>query len=585
MKKHVSIFLSLLILAAVAVSGYRAADALQYSLFTYQSPLSVLKVEPGDAILPQTQRVVIVVVGGLGRDAIPSLEMPNLETLIDAGASAPMMSQPPTFPLPAWTALMTGAWPELNNAPILKAKTANQRLIAFDHLFAAAHDAGLRTAIAGHEGWKALLPSHTVDANIYAPQEDAIGDAKIARAALEFIADPEYDLIWVYFSQMDAAGQADGTGSAAYANAAHQVDNHLRQIIRSVDTSQSVLILTSDHGLTEDGDLGGSESELTELPFVMIGQNVISGVYSPIQQIDVAPTAAALLGTRLPTIAQGRPLYEMVRLNEEALTRGQLQLAMQKVVLGDAYSKIMGKNGLSPAIHQDLDATQKTLQDGNQAGALELAGLISEEVKAEMASSKAARIESERVPRLVMAVLGLCLALLLLWGGRGPHTLLSIIAGGVAVAIYYGLYRLEGHSFSLSDVGTIEIFVATLIRYAVVGMLGGGLVLLIGLLTQDERVWSAAVTAGYDFGLFAVFLAALPALFGFWQQGATIRWYLPDLRLSVLQFAALVQVTAVALIAIPLPWIVAPAVWGVGRWRTYSEARTRAWEPLARLRR
>jgi len=96
---------------------------------------------------------------------------------------------------------------------------------------------------------------------------------------------------------------------------------------------------------------------------------------------------------------------------------------------------------------------------------------------------------------------------------------------------------------------------------------------------------SAAITAGYDYGLYAVFLAALPALFGFWQQGATIRWYLPDLRLTVLQFAALVQVTVVALVAIPLPWIIAPAVWGVGRWRTYSEARAQAWDPMARLRR
>jgi hypothetical protein len=273
-----------------------------------------------------------------------------------------------------------------------------------------------------------------------------------------------------------------------------------------------VLILISDHGLTEDGRLGGSEPELIELPFVMIGQNVVSGVYSPIQQIDVAPTAAALLGTRLPTVAQGRPLYEMVSLNEEALTRGQLQLATQKVALGDAYSKVMGKNGLSQAIHQDLEGTQKALLDGNQAGALELASLISEEVMAEMASSKAARIQNERVPRLVITALGLCLALLLFWGRRGPHTLISIIAGGVAVAFYYGLYRLAGYSFSLSAVGTIDTFVARLIRYAVVGMLGGGLVLFVdwtpysrrtGLVSSHHsrlRLWAVRCLSGRTAG-------------------------------------------------------------------------------------
>jgi hypothetical protein len=586
MKKYVSIFLSLLILAAVAVGACRAADALQYSLFTYQSPLLVVQVEPGEQVPPQTQRVVVVVVGGLGQAAAGSLAMPNLEAFIEAGASAPMFSQPPTLPLSAWTTLLTGAWPELNNAPILKAKTADhQQSIAFDHLFAAAHDAGLRTAITGYEGWKPLLPADTVDASIFTSEEDAIGDAQVAQAALEFIADPQYDLIWVYFSQVDAAGRAEGTGGAAYASAAQQVDNHLRQIIRSVDTSQSVLMITSDHGLTEDGHLGGSEPELTNLPFAMIGQNIISGVYSPMHQIDVAPTVTALLGIRLPAAAQGRPLYEMVGLKEEALTRGQLQLATQKVALGDAYLRLMGESGLSQAIHQDLESAQQTLLDGNQAGALELATLISKEVVAEMASAKAARIAGGRAPRLLVTTVGLCLALLFFWGRRGSHTLVSIIGGGVAVTTYHILYRLGGYTFSLSAIDTIDAFVSTLIRYAVVGVMGGGLVLLIGLIYQDERHWSAAIKTGYDYGLYAVFLAVLPAVVGFWQYGATIRWYLPDLKFTILQFAALVQVTIVALVAIPLPWIIAPLVWGVGRWRTYSEARAQAWDSMARLRR
>ncbi len=245
----------------------------------------------------------------------------------------------------------------------------------------------------------------------------------------------------------------------------------------------------------------------------------------------------------------------------------------------------MGENGLSEAIHQDLEGAQQTLLDGNQAGALELATLISKEVVAEMASAKAAGVASERVPRLVVTSVGLCLALLFFWGRRGPHTLVSIIGGGVAVTGSDVLYRLGGYTFSLSAINTIDIFVATLVRYAVVGMMVGGLVLLIGLLHQDERRWSAAITAGYDYGLYAVFLAVLPALMSFWQHGATIGWYLPDLKFTVLQFVALVQVTIVALVAIPLPWIMAPLVWGVGRWRTYSETQARAWDPMARLRR
>jgi hypothetical protein len=585
MRKYSGIFISLFILSAAAVGASRWADALQYSLFTFQSPLLATQLVPGDRIPPQTRRVVVVVVSGLSYDAVPSADMPNLEALLEAGASATMISQPPTYPLPAWTTQLTGAWPELNSASILMTKTSSQRPILLDHLIAAVHDAGLRTAIAGHEGLESLLSADTVDASFYTAQEDAIGDAQVAQAALEFVSDPQYNLIMVYFSQVDAVGRAGGVNTDAYNRAAHQVDNHLRQIVRLVDAEQAVLIVTSDHGLTEDGWLGGNEPDLTRLPFVMIGRQIVPGVYSLAQQIDLAPTVAALLGGRLPAVAQGHPLYEMLQLDQESLTLGQLQLAKQKASLGDAYLRVMGLTGLSQAIYEDLHSAQQALLDGNQAGALELATLISEEVVAEMGSARAARISSERVPRLAVIAAGLCLALLFFWWRREPHTLMCIITAGVAVGIYYGWYRLAEYTFSLSSVvGTIDGFTSTLVRYAVTGMITGGLLLLLGLLLQDERRWTAAIATAYDYGLYAVFLAAMPALVSFWKQGATIRWYLPEMGLTLLQFVALVQVAIVALIAIPLPWLIAFVVYGVGRWRTYSEARAQTWDPIDHLR-
>jgi len=107
------------------------------------------------------------------------------------------------------------------------------------------------------------------------------------------------------FSQIGAAGRTEGADSAAYTGAARQVDGHLRQIARLVNLSTSVLIVTSDHGVLKSGQIGGNEPDLTRLPFAMIGQNVIPGDYSSIDQVDLAPTVAALLGTRLPTAAQG----------------------------------------------------------------------------------------------------------------------------------------------------------------------------------------------------------------------------------------------------------------------------------------
>jgi hypothetical protein len=584
MPKYARIFFSLLILAAAAIGAYRGANALQQSVSTYQSPLSMARVPLGEPMPAQTQRVVVVVIGGLDYATTRSLDMPNMEALLEAGASALIISRPPTYSSPAWTTMVTGVWPELNNAPILKTDAPGLSPIALDQLFAAAHDAGLRTAIAGPEEWKQLLPAGIPDASFYTPQEDAIADSQVAQAALTFIGDSQYNLVLVHFSQVNAAGRASGVDSPAYANAAWQVDNHLRQITRLLGLSESVLIVTSDHGLMQDGRWGGGESDLTQLPFVMVGQHILAGDYSPVRQIDLAPTAATLLGTRLPAAAQGRPLYEMMQLDADTLTRGQLQLAAQKVALGDAYLMHMGEDGLSQATHQDLAGAQQALLDGNHAGALQLAKLVAEEASVEMKSAIADRIAGERLWRLGEIGVGLLLSLLFFWGWRGSNSLADIIGGGTAVAIYYGLYWLGGYTFSLTAVGDSDLFVTTLVRYAVIGLMGGGVLVLAWLLYQDERRWLAALIVGYDYGLFATFLAALPALVAYWQHGATVRWYLPDLGLTLLHFTALIQVSVVALLALLLPWFVALVAWGVGRWRAHSEARAQAWDPIARLR-
>jgi hypothetical protein len=571
MQKYGAIVLSLVILAAVAAGAYRWADDLQHSAFTYQSPLSVVRIPPGEPMPAQTRRVVVVVVGGLNYDTAYSAAMPNLGTLLEAGAAAPLDSRPPTYPQPAWSTLLTGAWPDLNNAPVLDAGTTARRPLVLDHLFAAAHDAGLRTAIAGLKGQQPLLPPGAVDASFYAADQDAVSDGQVAQAALEFIADPQYNLILIYFSQVGAAGRAEGPGSATYTGAARQVDGHLRQIARLVNLSASVLVVTADHGIMKDGQLGGSETGLTRLPFTMIGQNVIPGDYSSINQVDLAPTVAALLGTRLPTAAQGRPLYEMIRLDQATLTAGQLRAAAQRVSLGDAYLAAIGRGRMSEATHQDLSKAQQTMLGGNQAGALQLAELVNDEAAAEMEMAQAARIASEKLPRLGLTAAGVlallfALRLLHLWG-QGASMWMGLLEGAVATAVYYGLYRLEGYTFSLSTIGDYDAFATALARYAAIGAGSAGLLVLADLLYRDERRWMPALTAGYNGGLFTALVAALPALWGYWQHGAIVTWYLPDMESLVWHFAALVQVAVVAVLAIPIPWIAALVAWGVGRWR------------------
>jgi hypothetical protein len=162
------------------------------------------------------------------------------------------------------------------------------------------------------------------------------------------------------------------------------------------------------------------------------------------------------------------------------------------------------------------------------------------------------------------------LRLLHLWGQEASSRM-GLAEGAVATAVYYSLYRLEGYTFSLSTIGDYDAFVTALARYAAIGAGTAGLLVLADLLYRDERRWLAALTTGYNCGLFAILLAALPALLGYWQHGAVAGWYLPDMESLLWHFAALVEVAVVAVLAIPIPWIAALAAWGVGRWRAGAE--------------
>ena len=60
MRKYGAILLYLLLLAEATVGAFRWADALQRSVFTYQSPLAGIQIAPGEPMPSQTRRVVLV---------------------------------------------------------------------------------------------------------------------------------------------------------------------------------------------------------------------------------------------------------------------------------------------------------------------------------------------------------------------------------------------------------------------------------------------------------------------------------------------------------------------------------------------
>ena len=109
-KKYGSIGLSIFALALLIVGTAFWIRVFYTSIREYRSPLDASELAPQQPVLSApTSKMVIVLVSGLGYDDSQALNLPVLDQLQRAGATAAVESIPPTYSQTAWATLISGA--------------------------------------------------------------------------------------------------------------------------------------------------------------------------------------------------------------------------------------------------------------------------------------------------------------------------------------------------------------------------------------------------------------------------------------------------------------------------------------------
>jgi hypothetical protein len=301
--------LALMVLALLAWSVFGAPALLRTSLAAltdYQTPYSPSNVtgEPG-ALL--SEHVVIVVISGLRQDA--SQQMKNLNGLRQQGAERIVETALPSYSLPAWATIGTGAWPEQHG----QATYLHVRAIHVDSIFSAAARDRLTSAVAGAAKWQKLyegqintpLGGQSSEAVIESPNVARAHDDVAETSALNLLHSNNPNILVVQFSELERAGQRFGALSPAYTDALQAIDTRLGRLLAAIDLHATTVLVTADHGLVDRGGFGGSEDAVLKVPLVVAGQGVKPGKYDPAMQTDIAPTIAVLLGTSMPRDGQG----------------------------------------------------------------------------------------------------------------------------------------------------------------------------------------------------------------------------------------------------------------------------------------
>lgn len=327
---------------------------LEDKSFCDQPPIDIIG--SGDASKgcwhPKTfDRVVVVLIDALRYDFTVPLEEQQLAGKeIEGGARAfhdnfpflyessvnspknaflrPFIADPPTATLQRLKGLTTGTLPTFIDLGSNFGGTA----IEEDNLLFQFREAGKKIAQIGDDTWWSLYPGyfepniskaydsfavydlHTVDNGVIDNIFPLIESGHAQR--------DQWDVLIGHCLGVDHAGHRYGPDHPAMASKLQQMDEFVRKLADSVD-DDTLLVVMGDHGMDGKGDHGGESDDEVEAALWMYSKRPVFGRIEaefvkppgtakdrPVNQIDLVPTLALLLGIPIPFNNLGRPIEE-----------------------------------------------------------------------------------------------------------------------------------------------------------------------------------------------------------------------------------------------------------------------------------
>jgi GPI ethanolamine phosphate transferase 3 subunit O len=238
----------------------------------------------------------------------------------------PFIADPPTTTLQRLKGLTTGTLPTFVDAGSNFAGTA----IEEDNLLMQMKDAGRRIVHLGDDTWTALFPGYFEEGisraydslNVWDLHTVDNGVTEHIMPLLSKEKRGEWDVMIAHFLGVDHAGHRYGPNHPAMTAKLEQMNVVLREVAAALD-EETLLVVMGDHGMDGKGDHGGESDDEVEAALWMYSKRDVFGRTKvdyrippatakerPVNQIDLVPTLALLLGLPIPFNNLGRPIEE-----------------------------------------------------------------------------------------------------------------------------------------------------------------------------------------------------------------------------------------------------------------------------------
>lgn len=251
--------------------------------------------------------LIFIMIDGLRYDTAIH-QMGFMHHLVEKGQAAryKVLSELPSMSRPLYEVLLTGT-PAIQNGV-----TTNNtvRLSTEESVFHLTKKHGLKNAAAAYY-WVSELynlapfnpltdrfqldESRTIERGIFY-FEDHYPDSHLFADANYLLTTYRPNFLYVHSMNVDDDGHKYTASSKQYRNRVIQIDTILASVIPAWLEAGYQLIVTSDHGMNDDGMHGGTGSAEREVPLFLISPFVEAGIYEQtIPQLQVAPLVCRLL--------------------------------------------------------------------------------------------------------------------------------------------------------------------------------------------------------------------------------------------------------------------------------------------------
>lgn len=309
---------------------------------------------PGDGIyfddkIPDAKfsKMVFVVIDALRSDFMLSSNsnMSFVHETINSGHGLAYTahSTPPTVTLPRIKGLTTGSTPNFLDAILNIAESdTSSTLLGQDSWLSQMHKQGRIIHMFGDDTWIKLFPGmfHESDgtASFFVSDYTEVDNNVTRHLPQELAAPVPWDILILHYLGLDHIGHKGGPESPFMAIKQKEMDDIIKTIYESVD-EETLIVVAGDHGMNEAGNHGGSSNGETSAALAFLSkkslflsneknhyseQNFVQHLPLPvsphynyikrIQQADLVPSLAALLGFPIPKNSLGVVLPELLQL-------------------------------------------------------------------------------------------------------------------------------------------------------------------------------------------------------------------------------------------------------------------------------